>query len=310
MTRQGVLILAVLAFVAGATAFYIGRTRAAGQSWLKNAPREAVEADRQFEEQARRLADAVRAEQIALATMLADANSSGEQVFGQVDRTTESHGTLIRTVGRHLVQLRDTLPRSQAKTLMQWCAGSVRGQVQRRYRWHGGAQDAAGGRGYMGGRGTMGRRGRGGPGYRGGQSRGRAGSDSGLVRSLQLTDEQVAWIGQQDPNFEPDCSVLKDRLNGVHTQLVASLEDAQIDREVLLKRIDDLVQAHADLEKRVARHVVLLRPHLSAEQRERLAGLCGGAGGLQRGNPAQVPGAGERSILSSFLPQLTLGEAL
>ncbi|MEN6426010.1 MAG: periplasmic heavy metal sensor [Phycisphaerales bacterium] len=310
MKPRGILVFAVLAVAVSSTAFYVGRTRAVEQSWLRNAPRETIEADRRFEEQVRHSVETVRAEQAVLSTMLADADSTGEQVLAQVGRATESYGALIRTVGRHLVQLRDDLPRSQAKALMQSCAGSVRNQVQRRYRWRGGAQDQVGGRGYMGGRGTTGRRGKGGPGYRGGQDRGRADAGNGLVRALGLTEEQRAWIQQQDPDFEADCTLLKDRLNEVHTQLAASLEDAGIDTEALSQRIDNLVEAHADLEKRVAQHLVLLRPHLSAEQRKQLSELCGGTGDRRYVDSPQGVPAGAWRLAGSFLPLFPLEDSL
>ncbi|MBP7049381.1 MAG: hypothetical protein KBE65_00020 [Phycisphaerae bacterium] len=310
MTRQCALVVVVSAVAAGGIAFYLGRAEIRQSSWRKNAPHDAIERDRQFEEQARRLADSVRAEQVTLSTMLADVDSTGPQILAQVGRTTESYGTLIRTVGWHLVGLRDGLPRSQAKALMQSCASSVRGQVQKRYRWRGGAQGEMGGHGYMGGRGTTGRRGRGGPGYRGGQNEDHAQAQEGVVCRLLLTAEQAAWIQQQDPNFELDCTLLADRLNQVHTEVAASLEDAAIDGQTLLNRLDELVEAHRELEERIARYLVLLRPHLSTEQREHLSELCGGSGAIRRGTPAQHRPADSGSLAAGLLPRLAARDSL
>jgi len=310
MTRREILLLVVLAVVAGAATFCIGRTLAAGRSWLRNAPRETAEADRQFEEQASRLVETVRAEQAALSRILADAGSTRDQVLAQVGRATESYGVLAQMVGRHLVRLRDDLSRPQAKVLMQSCAGSVRSQVQRRYRWRGGTQDQVGGRGYMGGRGAADRRGRGGPGYRGGQDRGHVDADNRLAHKLQLTEEQRAWIQEQDPNFVADCMLLKGRLSEVHAQLAASLENAELDAEELSQRIDGLVGAHGDLERRVAQHLVLLRPRLSAEQRGYLSELCPGTRSHRYGNAPQDPPDGEGSVAGSFLPPFLLVDSL
>lgn len=307
MAGRNILVLAVLVVVAGMTAFYIGRigspdTATAGPSWLRGAPHEAVQAEHRFDGQARQLAQAVQTEQTTLSVMLADANATDEQVLGQVDRVTESYGTYLRAVGRHLVQLRDDLPQSQARSLMQSCADSVRGQVQRRYRWRGGAQDGmARGRGYMGGRGGAGPRGRGGNGF-GRQYHGGNEADRGLVQRLQLTEEQTAWIGQQDPDFEEQCTLLRDRLNEVHANLASALGDSQINADQLLARVEDLIDAYSGLEKRVAQHLLLLRPQLSEEQRHHLSGLCGGGRGPWRGGSVQ-------SVPVSLSPELPLGLA-
>jgi hypothetical protein len=120
-------------------------------------------------------------------------------------------------------------------------------------------------------------RGRGGPGpgY-GRQYRGGSPADRGLVGRLGLTEEQAALIRQQDPDFQQQSELLKNRLTEAHNNLVTSLEKVQSDDGELLGRIEDLIKAHGNLEKRVAQHLVLLRPHLSQEQRARLSELCTG----------------------------------
>ena len=77
----------------------------------------------------------------------------------------------------------------------------------------------------------------------------------------------------------PTSAVLRDRLYEVHANRVASLENAQMTEQELATKVDALIEAHDALEKRVARHIVLLRPQLSQEQRDHLSGLCRGTAG-------------------------------
>lgn len=121
-----------------------------------------------------------------------------------------------------------------------------------------------------------------GAGYRRQYRGGRGASPPGLAGRLRLTQEQSTWIQQQDPNFEEQSGVLRDRLYGVHTDLVASLENARITAQELAAKVDALIEARDTLEKRVARYIVLLRPQLSPEQFDHLAQLCRG--------PARVAG--------------------
>lgn len=292
MKRRDTFILVGVVLAAGTAAFSVGRTAALRQAtdatgeqvqWLKGAPLEAVQTEQQFEQQTRQLIGQVRAKQAVLSSMLPDTRFTGEQILGQVDDIAQSYATLARSVGGHVARLRSTLPEAQKQQVMQSCANSVRGSMQRRYRYRGGAQDQ--GQGFMGGRHGGWGRGEGGRGagygrqYRGGRNDG----TQSLAGRLRLTQEQSTWIQRLDPNFEEQCIVLRDRLYEAHTNLLASLEDAQMTEQELAAKVDALIEAHDALEKRVAQHIVLLRPQLSQEQRDQLGGLCSrnaGAAGL------------------------------
>ena len=286
MSRAKIPILIGIIMAAGA-AFWIGRAVATTQrthaadtppAWLANASPAAAQAEQRFAPLVRQQIDAVRAEQAVLAAMLPDMRFTGEQVLAQVDTTLQSHATLVKSVGVHLAYLHGLLPSPEGRRLMSSCADSLQGRVQKRYRWRGGAQDQD--EGYMGGRhGGTGRGGAGqGAGY-GRQYRGGRGGGGGLALRLQLTHEQIAWVQLRDPDFEQECLSLRERLYEAHTDLVASFENAQIAEEELTARLDDLVAVHAALEKRVAQHIVLLRPLLSQEQQDLLSGLCRGRSG-------------------------------
>jgi hypothetical protein len=285
MKRRDTFILVGVILATGIGAFCVGRTTARRQrtdttgpqvQWLRGVSPQVAQTEQRFEQQTRERMDEVRAQQAALASMLPDNRFTGAQILAQVDEIAQSYTTLARSVGGHVALLRTALPQARRQQVMQSCANSLRGSMQRRYRWRGGAQDR--GPGFMGGRrGGWGR----GPGrgagygkqYRGGRNEG----TQNLAGTLRLTQEQRTWIEQQDPNFEEQCAVLRDRLYQAHTSLVASLENTQSTEQELTAKVDALIDAHNALEKRVARHIVLLRPQLSQEQRDQLCGLCRGS---------------------------------
>jgi hypothetical protein len=291
--RRDTFILIGVILAAGTAAFWVGRTVALRQrslatgvqtGWLENVSPETVQAEQRFEQQTQGLMEAVRAEQSVLVSMLPDSRFTSEQVLAQVNTIAQSYATLARSVGGHVAHLRSTLPDAQRQLLTLSCSNSLRGSMQRRYRWRGGAQDQ--GQGFMGGRRGGWGRGEGGRGagygrqYRGGRSD----SMSGLAHRLQLTQEQSTWIQQQDPNFEEQCVLLRDRLYEVHAAFVVSFENAQMTEQELATKLDALIEAHDALEKKVAQHIMLLRSKLSQEQRDLLSGLCRGRPGTDGGH--------------------------
>jgi hypothetical protein len=295
MKRHDTFILVGVILAAGTAAFCVGRVAALRQKahatgtpaeWLRGASPEAARTEQRFERQVRQRMDEVRAKQAVLASMLPDNRFTGAQILGQVDDIAQAYATLARSVGGHVAHLRSTLPEAGRQQVMRSCADSLRGCMQRRYRWRGGAQNQ--GQGFMGGRGGGWSRGPGGPGagygrqYRGGRNEGM----QGLAGRLRLTQEQSAWIRQQDPNFEEQCVVLRDRLYEAHAGLIAGLENAPMSEQELAAQVDALIAAHEALEKTVARHIVLLRPQLSQEQRDQLGGLCRGRAGAGAAIPA------------------------
>jgi len=292
MRRRYLLIVVLVILGSGVAAFCIGRIVRADRhqaqaGWLRGASVNTVRAEQQFQQRTRQLAEAVQVERDRLSLMLADPDSADEQIIAQTENVVTSHARLMDAVGGHLVELRGTLPRGQQRCLMELCVDSLQGQVRRRYRRRGAFGDDTNwpgwGNGYGGGHG-QGPRG-------GGRGRGRQyaagqGSVHGLAGRLGLTAEQAAMAQQRDPDFDADCDDLKDRLSRTHADLLASFQRADVSDTELLNHVAALIEAHAGLERRVARHVVLLRPLLTQAQRERLAGLCGGTGRFRGGGPA------------------------
>jgi len=315
--RRAAFILFGVILAVGTAAFCVGRASAlrrrtdAGSpqpQWLKGVSPQAVQTEQRFEQQTRRLMDEVRVKQAMLTSMLPDNRFTGSQILAQVDDIAQSYATLAKSVGGHVEILCSTLPAPQKQQVMQSCSNSVRGCMQRRYRWRGGAQDQ--GQGLMGGRrGGWGRgQGRGagyGRQYRGGRNEG----TQNLAARLRLTQEQSTWIERQDPEFEAQCVVLRERLYEAHANLLAGLDNTQSTDRELTAKVDALIDAHNALEKRVAQYVVLLRPQLSQEQRERLGELC--RGGV-RGVGAPVP-TGSNPLGDVMMGQLSfqvLGDSL
>ncbi|MBN1359752.1 MAG: hypothetical protein JW993_04130 [Sedimentisphaerales bacterium] len=280
MNRRRSLMLLAAVLVVGGTSFVTGRLLAARRQadsastgWLQRAPAPVREAESRFQQEVQGLTETVISHKSTLAAMLVDPCSLDEEILDQVQRVIESNMHLMYAVGTRLVELRNSLPPDQSRRLMASCVDSLQGRLQRRYRWRGGAQDdgAGPGRGYGYGGGR--RRSGFGPGgrqYRGGRGSGEP------AEKLQLTAAQIAYAQEHDPNFSADCVRLKEEVAAAYSSLLAALQDSRAnDNELLLGR-DSLIEAHSRLEWRVAQYVVMIRPQLSAEQRQRLAGLSRG----------------------------------
>jgi len=81
-------------------------------------------------------------------------------------------------------------------------------------------------------------------------------------------------IQEKDPDFEADLTQMRNTLLAERAELLHVFEDARTGNEALLNQIDTLVSAHSQIERRIARHLLVLRPHLNAEQQKWLIGLC------------------------------------
>ena len=311
MRRRNLAILLGVLSVTGTASFLAGRVtraqrpgaEAAVQSdWLPEAPATTQEAERQFQNRVREMTTNVRSQKTLLSSILADPHGTEERILSQVEEVMHAHEILLRAVGQHLTELRANLPEQQRRDLMQSCADSLQGGMQRRYRWRGGGRGGNpwqnGDHQFPGGL-AHGRDGRGvgyGRRYRDGQQNG-----YGLARRLQLTDAQIVLARRHDPNFEEECTRLKNEVCDAHIQLLAGFQDPRTADETLLAGISRLVEAHNNLEKRVARHVVQLRPYLSSRQMNCLIGLCEGRHGPDSSTATSTEILG--SVLTLLCPQ-------
>jgi hypothetical protein len=67
---------------------------------------------------------------------------------------------------------------------------------------------------------------------------------------------------------------MRNALSAERAELLNAFENAQNSSKELLDQINKLVSAHSQIERRIARHLIILRPHLNAEQQKWLIGLC------------------------------------
>lgn len=84
-----------------------------------------------------------------------------------------------------------------------------------------------------------------------------------------------------DPGFIAEARSLAADLREQREGFASLLEDPQSTDEAVLAQSEKVIAAHDTLERRVVRHLLLIRPHLSPAQQQRLMGLC--AEGIRRG---------------------------
>lgn len=113
-----------------------------------------------------------------------------------------------------------------------------------------------------------------------GRGRGRRGHHAALSRWLALSPERAQAVREADPDFEQDVDLLTANLQGEREKLADLLDDPTSPNEQVMERVERVILAHNALERRVASHVLVIRPHLTAEQQKQLMGLC--ASGVRR----------------------------
>ena len=277
MNRNKTIALIVAIVVCGAISFIGTRlaaiasqktARGGSVSWLAEADPSVIELEEKFSKEANELIEKLLQEQRNLAQVIEDPCTSDEAMLAQIESVIAVHEPLLRRVGEHIAALRSKLPEMQRERLMDVCAEVIRGPMrQGRGQGYGrgrqmGRQDSSEavqrGRGYG--------RAAGGRGY--GRQRGR------LARRLGLTGEQMLIIQEKDPDFEADLIRMRNTLMTEREELLNAFEDARTSNQELLEQINALVLAHSQIERRIARHLLILRPHLNAEQQKWLIGLC------------------------------------
>ncbi len=285
MNRKRTAVLAIVAFVCGAVSFLNARLTAlssqeaepaASRQWLSEASSTAIDLEEEFDEELDGLITNLAAEQKSLASVLEDPCTADEVVLKHTEFVIGAHEHLMRRVGEHVVELYGKLSADNGDYLMHLCAETMRGPISRLGgRVGGGRQNGFGRPGSGGGRGN-------GYGRGGGAGRGRGGGGYGLrqgawdrlARRLRLDEGQVSILRDKDSDFEADSVQLRDVLLAERAKLLVLFEDPQSTEEELLQRIDKLIRAHSQIERRIAEHVLVLRPYLTVEQQKWLIGLC------------------------------------
>ena len=91
---------------------------------------------------------------------------------------------------------------------------------------------------------------------------------------LRLMPQQVERIAGVDPAFADESAQLEATLEAEREKLAAMFEDADATDEAIVQQVETVIEAHDQLERRVAKHLLALRPHLTDEQRSKLFQRC------------------------------------
>jgi hypothetical protein len=106
---------------------------------------------------------------------------------------------------------------------------------------------------------------------------------------LQVPADQREAIQQHDPEFAQKLKLLRDTLTAKRADLAATLDDPKSTDDGIRAKLEAVIAADASLERSVVDYVLTVRHHLTADQQQRLFGLC--AEGVRQGSSAG-PGLG------------------
>lgn len=273
MSRKKTAMLGIIAFACGAISFFDARSTAlSGRkpgSWLSDVSDSVSAFEEKFEQEMAAQIAMLMDEQESLGSALEDPCTPDEVVVRHTEKVIAAHERLMRRAGEHIVELRGRLSADNREHLMHLCAETVRGPVRR-------LEGRGGGRGRGNGSGQ-------GYGYgRYGRGRGRTGEGYGMRRAirnrlssrLDLDERQVSLLYREDAEFETETADLRDLLLAERAKLLSMFEDSGSGDDQLLWQIEKLIAAHSAIERRVVRHVLVLRPYLTGEQQKWLIGLC------------------------------------
>lgn len=103
-----------------------------------------------------------------------------------------------------------------------------------------------------------------------------------LMNWLNVPEAQRHQIATHDPAFAADLSSLRSSLNSRREALAAALGDVNSPDQIIELRVEEVIAASNALERRVMKHLLEVRDHLTADQQKQLFGLC--AEGVRQGN--------------------------
>ncbi len=91
---------------------------------------------------------------------------------------------------------------------------------------------------------------------------------------LRLMPEQLERVASVDPAFAEESARMEAELASEREALATMFEDADTTDEALLRQVETVITVHDQLERRVAAHLLALRPHLTDAQRSKLFQTC------------------------------------
>lgn len=96
----------------------------------------------------------------------------------------------------------------------------------------------------------------------------------GLMRWLNLSEEQTTHVYDADPGFSENALKLRRELDAARETLANLLEDAGSSDEAVLDQIEKVVGTQSQLERCVAEHLLKIRKILTPDQRKQLFKLA------------------------------------
>ncbi|MFH1749239.1 MAG: periplasmic heavy metal sensor [Planctomycetota bacterium] len=97
---------------------------------------------------------------------------------------------------------------------------------------------------------------------------------SPLARQLGLNPEQAKVLEAHDPQFAEDFRALREKLEEARLTLATLFEKESATGDEIRAQVEAAIEAHNQLERRVAEYVITIRDHLTPEQQKLLYGLC------------------------------------
>lgn len=94
-----------------------------------------------------------------------------------------------------------------------------------------------------------------------------------LATCLGLSPSEAREMAEADPDFNGQAATLRADLAEQRDALAGLLEAPDSSDETLTRQVERVIAAHDALERRVARHVLAIRKHLTPSQAKRLMGL-------------------------------------
>ncbi|MBU0639214.1 MAG: hypothetical protein KKB50_10150 [Planctomycetes bacterium] len=101
-----------------------------------------------------------------------------------------------------------------------------------------------------------------------------AGPTEVLGTWLRLLPEQIERISGVDPEFDDEKTLLEAALEAEREKLATMFEAVDATDEAILRQVETVIAVHDQLERRVAQHLLALRPHLTDEPRSKLFRRC------------------------------------
>ncbi|HVT80194.1 MAG TPA: periplasmic heavy metal sensor [Phycisphaerae bacterium] len=98
-----------------------------------------------------------------------------------------------------------------------------------------------------------------------------------LSRWLDLTPAQQAQITTDDPSYEADVLVLRQKVASVRETLAGMLTENTSTDAVVMSQVDAVSAAENALQRRITQHILTMRQRLTPQQQANLMGLCAGA---------------------------------